>query len=156
MSWDAGYQKIFLEENGDGPWPCHFCGEDVFPAINRERRLTGCIHHLDEDRTNHAPENLVPVHLGCHSSHHKSLHKWQEEAPPEQILERNQRIAEALRSREEWPKTSAAIQRRWAGMTEEERRASPQAIGIKRWWASLTPEEKAEQQRKRWGTRRRK
>lgn len=57
------YRKIFKQNNGPGPWPCHFCGRSVVDLL---------VHHLDEDRTNGDPSNLVAAHMSCHVHHHRS------------------------------------------------------------------------------------
>jgi hypothetical protein len=58
---DRPYIAIFIDDNGPGPWPCYVCGESVVDLL---------VHHLDEDRTNNAPENLVAVHRSCHATLH--------------------------------------------------------------------------------------
>jgi hypothetical protein len=65
------YQRIFVEAHGLFPHACYFCGQPVGSPNGRKiDRWTAVVHHLDEDRTNSAPDNLVAAHWGCHSTHH--------------------------------------------------------------------------------------
>jgi hypothetical protein len=56
------YRRIFITANGLGPWTCYGCGEPVVNLL---------VHHLDEDRSNNDPANLVAMHGPCHLSLHK-------------------------------------------------------------------------------------
>lgn len=57
------YRERFFAEHGWGPYACFFCTEDVmFEDV--------VVHHVDNDRSNDAVENLAAAHRGCHSSHH--------------------------------------------------------------------------------------
>jgi hypothetical protein len=58
------YREIFFAHNGTGPYPCRFCAEEV----SMEEVL---VHHVDDDHTNGAPENLAAAHRICHTGHHK-------------------------------------------------------------------------------------
>lgn len=64
---------IFLANSDRQPWPCYFCGDDVFyvlgPAGQTARRGL-VVHHVNHEETDHAIENLVPAHRTCHASHH--------------------------------------------------------------------------------------
>lgn len=65
------HQKVFLTNNGDGPWPCHFCKELVYgPIPNGKTKYVAIVHHIDEDRSNNDKLNLVVAHHSCHSSYH--------------------------------------------------------------------------------------
>ena len=57
------YRTVFFEHNGSGPYPCCFCSE---PVTSDE--VT--VHHEDEDRDNHSPDNLKAAHDDCHCRHH--------------------------------------------------------------------------------------
>lgn len=61
-------RRIFIEANGDAPWPCSFCDELVI-SIGRK---TGHVHHLDEDVENDTAENLAVAHPRCHMRHHQA------------------------------------------------------------------------------------
>ncbi len=64
------YRRIFIVAYGDFPHPCYFCGEVVDGHTVPCNSSAALIHHVDEDRTNNHPTNLVPSHWGCHTSHH--------------------------------------------------------------------------------------
>lgn len=66
-------RKRFEERNGKGPWRCYFCGKMV--AGRGRGTLSLAVHHVDEDYTNTSPENEVPSHIGCHTSHHWQPHE---------------------------------------------------------------------------------
>lgn len=55
--------EVFRERSPDGLIRCYFCGEITEVEI---------IHSLDGDHENWSPENKVPAHWGCHSSHHNT------------------------------------------------------------------------------------
>jgi hypothetical protein len=53
------HREVFFAANGFGPWSCYDCGELV-------SRGELHVHHVDEDRGNDDPQNLVAMHNGCH------------------------------------------------------------------------------------------
>jgi hypothetical protein len=57
------HRHVFLRHNAE-PFICAFCDEEV---IKSEL----LVHHIDEDHGNDDPDNLVAMHHGCHTSHHK-------------------------------------------------------------------------------------
>lgn len=62
-------KRVFLEANGDAPWPCGYCHTHVHELGHGGEN--GLIHHIDEDPTNDTPDNLVVMHDICHVRHHK-------------------------------------------------------------------------------------
>jgi hypothetical protein len=62
------YQVAFLSLYGAGPYTCHFCGEPA-DSYGRGKGLAQP-HHIDGDKENNDPANLVPAHGGCHTKHH--------------------------------------------------------------------------------------
>jgi len=56
------------------PQTCHFCGEPIktenITKGNSDDGLT--IHHVDQNRDNNTPENLVICHRSCHLSYHRN------------------------------------------------------------------------------------
>jgi NUMOD3 motif len=62
------YQRVYVEHNGPGPWPCSEC-PDLVSAIGC-RRGEGNVHHIDGDETNDAPDNLTMLHGACHQRLH--------------------------------------------------------------------------------------
>lgn len=67
-------RKVFLETNGPGPWPCYYehCNEFVQPEELR-------VHHVDEDKGNNDPTNIVAIHHPCHMKlHHTGKHVSEE------------------------------------------------------------------------------
>lgn len=66
--------KVWVDHNGDGPWPCHRCNESV-PSLGGERVghtgiLRGVIHHHDRNHGNNDPVNLRVMHDRCHKAEH--------------------------------------------------------------------------------------
>ena len=62
-------RDTFLTVNGPGPWPCAYCDELVDHLGVQSG--DGNVHHVDEDPTNNAAENLTVMHRVCHVRHHK-------------------------------------------------------------------------------------
>lgn len=50
---------------GDGAHPCHWCGRQLTWIGPPNSRI--CADHLDENRLNNVPENLVPACLDCNT-----------------------------------------------------------------------------------------
>jgi hypothetical protein len=65
------YRQIHREHHGPGPWPCFFCGEPVLPWPDEKGKRRQLVHHIDEDQSNDAPENLTASHWCCHSKYHE-------------------------------------------------------------------------------------
>lgn len=65
--YQAVAYRTFTEINGDPPWTCGYCGEDVLALTMGQ----GCVHHVDEDRSNNDPSNLIAMHTACHVRHHR-------------------------------------------------------------------------------------
>lgn len=65
----AHYRKIFIEVNGDGPYVCFFCSDEV-SREEKDTRLRLCIHHKNHDHDDNCKSNLKPSHWWCHSTHH--------------------------------------------------------------------------------------
>jgi hypothetical protein len=57
-------RRVFFKANPEGPWPCHFCGED----IEDYQKVT--VHHLDENKRHNRIKNLVGAHRSCHIRDH--------------------------------------------------------------------------------------
>lgn len=55
--------KVFLANNIE-PFTCGFCDGEVI-------KTELLVHHQDENHDNNDPVNLVAMHRGCHTSHHK-------------------------------------------------------------------------------------
>lgn len=67
---DRKHVLIFLANASPQPWPCHFCGEDVWLQMeNRNGARALLVHHLDDDHHNDVAENLVSCHRGCHTGY---------------------------------------------------------------------------------------
>lgn len=90
MSLRGVATAVFLRAYGTGPWPCGHCG-DLVEAIDG-RVDSDVVHHIDHDRTNNDPSNLVAMHRTCHATHH---HAAVEKSP-----EHRRRISEALNGRQ--------------------------------------------------------
>lgn len=59
---------VFYDTYSNGPWDCYFCGLTVL-CIG-QKTWDGNVHHVDGDKSNDAPENLVMTHTICHQQHH--------------------------------------------------------------------------------------
>ncbi len=67
---DRKHVLVFLANTHAQPWPCHFCGEDVWLEMgNRYGARALLVHHLDDNHYNDVAENLVPSHRGCHTGY---------------------------------------------------------------------------------------
>lgn len=62
------YTRIFIETNGNGPWSCAECTEEV--TVIGQGSTEGVIHHKDENYLNNDPSNLEMMHHACHLRHH--------------------------------------------------------------------------------------
>jgi hypothetical protein len=62
---------VFRETWGDEPpWPCYFCGR---PVTHYGRDIASLDrHHIDGDKENNSPANVVPSHQLCHKDWHIS------------------------------------------------------------------------------------
>lgn len=79
----SSYWDRWERAGGALPAPCHFCSEPVqhrmYETVDGQMRLTGArgrsavLHHLDEDRSNNDPSNLVLAHHACHTAHHRQV-----------------------------------------------------------------------------------
>ena len=138
------YRGVWETENSL-PAPCSFCGIEV-TAWGRGAD-DGVIHHVDEDRSNNALENLLLAHKACHTAHH-GYGKWKSE-------ETRQKMSESAKRRYEDPEqraiTAAALKgnkngagRKDSAETKEKRAAHHR--GTKR-----TPEQIARMRMARWG-----
>lgn len=68
------HQRIFFDAFGDGPFDCHWCGDEV-------SWQTMHIDHLDEDKTNNNLTNLVAACGQCNmgrSPRAPSHNQWRE------------------------------------------------------------------------------
>jgi len=65
----AHYRKIFVKHNGDGPWACFFCGDEV-SRVEKDTRFRLAIHHKNHNHDDDRKLNLKPAHNSCHSRHH--------------------------------------------------------------------------------------
>ena len=62
------HRVILLESIGPGTHPCHWCGRLVDWDAPRNARNSLLVDHLDQDRENNDPSNLVPSCQMCNSS----------------------------------------------------------------------------------------
>jgi len=68
----AHYTEIFLEHNGNGPWVCFFCNEEILPDEKPRSRCSLAVHHKNHNHDDNRKSNLKPAHWGCHISHHRT------------------------------------------------------------------------------------
>jgi hypothetical protein len=61
------HRVVLFAKIGDGSHPCHWCGKTVAWGYHVSTD-TLVVDHLDEDRANNAPENLVPSCSRCNTS----------------------------------------------------------------------------------------
>jgi hypothetical protein len=65
------HRKVLYDAIGGGPHACHWCGKQCnWHAEARSERLTA--DHLDWDRQNNDPANLVPSCLPCNSKRYET------------------------------------------------------------------------------------
>ena len=119
------HRRIFKAANGEGPWPC-YCGCGALTTIEW---LEGVVHHVDEDRSNNAVENLVPMTWACHTSHHAKL-RWEDpdyrvrmedrpvwnrglSTPPETLAKLSAIRRKRRASNETRARTSKTMKERW-------------------------------------------
>jgi hypothetical protein len=84
------HHRVYRDANPDDVQVCVFCGDDVYLQWDHwtlryvgKGRWFGVIHHVDEDKTNNNPENLVAAHGGCHTSYHRrGKHGSRRKCPP--------------------------------------------------------------------------
>lgn len=99
------YKAIFFAANGFGPYRCCFCeGKVTFDDLVH-RPHADHIHHMNEDRFDHSPDNLVAAHRGCHLSHHAA------NRPPGH----REKVSAALKGREVSTETRAKLSRAQTG-----------------------------------------
>lgn len=97
------YRRIFKEGAGPPPWPCDDCGMPV-TAEQLE------VHHKDEDRKNHAFDNLGAMHHGCHNAHHRRGKQQR----PEHVAKRSESNTGQKRTAEQRARISEAKKAQWA------------------------------------------
>lgn len=68
---EANYRAVFLMEYGDFPHPCYFCGGEVKGYLIPRDGQAAVVHHVDHDKGNNDPGNLVPAHRKCHTDYHR-------------------------------------------------------------------------------------
>lgn len=62
------HRAVLLAKIGPGSHPCHWCGGQVSWDRTYPRHRDGLVvDHLDGDKANNDPENLVPAHNGCNA-----------------------------------------------------------------------------------------
>lgn len=75
----SSHRDVFFAFNGPGPYECALCHDPVCAWWDHLDRTDGrsqyclVIHHLDHNHQNNHPENLVPIHYGCHTAHHRAM-----------------------------------------------------------------------------------
>lgn len=52
------HYKALVRDYGLGPYRCHFCNKPITADLTR--------HHVDGDKSNNRPGNVVPAHRSCH------------------------------------------------------------------------------------------
>lgn len=62
------HHRSFIAANGEGPWDCASCGEEILKIGKRSR--DGAIHHKNENKHDNDPANLEMHHFGCHRRLH--------------------------------------------------------------------------------------
>lgn len=70
-SLKSGRYADYRREFSRAKLVCRRCGYNEFPS-------TVHVHHIDEDRTNHSEQNLMPLCACCHFALHNNLWKMSE------------------------------------------------------------------------------
>lgn len=61
------HRKVLFDKIGPERHPCHWCGEWVEWIAGRLRKGALVVDHLDHDKDNNSPENLVPSCNACNA-----------------------------------------------------------------------------------------
>ena len=70
--YPLGWNKTFKEQiRHRDKYTCQKCG---IPEIELNKTL--CVHHIDLNKKNLNPDNLISLCRSCHIKHHHSLRKW--------------------------------------------------------------------------------
>ena len=91
----SSYRRIFRGVVGPGPYTCYFCHEEIDATAKPLSKRALAIHHLDHDRANSAPSNLVPTHCACHAIYHAAEGKHRLAAQRRAEREARQAVREA-------------------------------------------------------------
>ena len=109
------YVEVFYAFNGPGPYQCMFCEKQILAwwdvdwdgSFDERNANALVVHHLDENHFNNHPENLAPIHYGCHTALHRRS------AP---LVAKGSHLPEIWKQR-----ISSGIERRMNSMSDEER-----------------------------------
>ena len=63
---------VLFEKIGPGGHPCHWCGRPLVWRKGRVKADSILADHLDEDRTNNEPDNLVAACNACNTTRGRS------------------------------------------------------------------------------------
>lgn len=74
------HRKILYDTIGVGPHPCHWCGRQVEWRTGSEAVSALVVDHLDHDKLNNDPSNLVPACNACNGKRLKG-ENWTPWAP---------------------------------------------------------------------------
>jgi hypothetical protein len=69
------HRKVLFDKIGPGEHHCHWCGELVQWIAGRIRKGALIVDHLDHDKDNNSPDNLVPSCNAC-NAHRLSGETW--------------------------------------------------------------------------------
>jgi len=99
------HRRMFGHAYGEGPFDCHFCGEQI---IEMSGRSTGSftVHHVNGDHGDNRSDNLVASHKGCHQTHH---HKGKKGFAREWTEDQKARVSASLKGRSRPPEVRAKI-----------------------------------------------
>jgi plasmid stability protein len=132
---------MFLGAHGaEGPWPCCFCKEDITVGPSHRGADSLCVHHIDGQHHNNAPDNLTSAHRGCHSKHHNAGKKMAPEV--------RERIRATLKGRQMTPEHRAKISaglkgRRFTDESRAKMSAAQQRRAVSTRGVPLSPEHRA-------------
>lgn len=73
--FSAAHQRAFFTVHGDGPHPCHFCGNPVARGDGEHALASNAlvVHHIDHNPLNNDLANLAPAHHNCHTTYHHGV-----------------------------------------------------------------------------------
>ena len=95
--WAYEHRIVLYDAIGVGPHPCHWCGAQVrFDRTYPQHQDGLVVDHLNDDKADNRPANLVPSCNPCNSTRSTLDHGEAPDANTERRRQRNRKSAYAL------------------------------------------------------------